>query len=243
MHVHLPKPLHGWREFVGEVGIIVLGVLIALTFEQVAEWVSWGVRAADARKALRAEVGHGFLVSEERKAVADCVDAQLQRVEAAVIGAGSTMTPLPVHSDLFRFTVRAPIRSWTESAWQSVISEGVAPHLNDREREFLPIYYAQMQHVRALGDQEEVTLGNLVALSQPLRLDAQVQSTFVREIEGERLRNQEMAGTAEQMMHAVERVGYVPSEADRRAWLAESGTVKFCRESNFAPPPGPAPKP
>jgi len=23
MHFHLPKPLHGWREFAGEVGIIV----------------------------------------------------------------------------------------------------------------------------------------------------------------------------------------------------------------------------
>src|SRR5665213_1446672 len=37
MHVHLPKPLHGWREFAGEVGIIVLGVLIALAFEQGVE--------------------------------------------------------------------------------------------------------------------------------------------------------------------------------------------------------------
>jgi hypothetical protein len=30
MHFHLPGPLHGWREFAGEVGIIVLGVLIVL---------------------------------------------------------------------------------------------------------------------------------------------------------------------------------------------------------------------
>jgi hypothetical protein len=37
MHFHLPKPLHGWREFVGEVGIIVIGVLIALGAEQAAE--------------------------------------------------------------------------------------------------------------------------------------------------------------------------------------------------------------
>jgi len=22
MHVHMPKPMHGWREFTGEVGII-----------------------------------------------------------------------------------------------------------------------------------------------------------------------------------------------------------------------------
>ena len=34
MHLQLPKPLHGWREFAGEVGIIVLGVLIALGLEQ-----------------------------------------------------------------------------------------------------------------------------------------------------------------------------------------------------------------
>jgi hypothetical protein len=37
MHFHLPKPLHGWREFGGEVGIIVLGVLIALGAEQIVE--------------------------------------------------------------------------------------------------------------------------------------------------------------------------------------------------------------
>ena len=30
MHFQVPKPLHGWREFAGEVGIIVVGVLIAL---------------------------------------------------------------------------------------------------------------------------------------------------------------------------------------------------------------------
>ena len=42
MHVHLPKPLHGWREFTGEVGIIVLGVLIALGAEQVVEIMALG---------------------------------------------------------------------------------------------------------------------------------------------------------------------------------------------------------
>ncbi len=38
MHVHLPRPLHGWRELVGEVGVIVLGVLIALGAGQIVEW-------------------------------------------------------------------------------------------------------------------------------------------------------------------------------------------------------------
>ena len=40
MHIHLPKPLHGWRAFVGEVSIIVLGVLIALS-ESEPEGQAW----------------------------------------------------------------------------------------------------------------------------------------------------------------------------------------------------------
>jgi hypothetical protein len=234
MHVHLPKPLHGWRQFVGEVGIIVLGVLIALGFEQIAESVRWHVRAAEARTALQAEVGHGFLVTEERQAVVDCLDQQLSRIESAVISSNTMLKPLPVYSDNnFRFTVRAPIRSFTDSAWRSVIAEGITAHLNGRERELLPIYYAQMEHIRALGDGEEDALGNLLALSQPLRLDPQVQANFIREIENERLRNQEISGTEEQMMHTIERVGYVPSREERRDWLKHSGTIKFCREQHL----------
>jgi hypothetical protein len=48
MHFHLPKPLHGWRAFAGEVGIIVIGVLIALSAEQFAEYLH-----------NRAQVRHG----------------------------------------------------------------------------------------------------------------------------------------------------------------------------------------
>ena len=56
MHVHLPKPLHGWRAFVGEVGIIVVGVLIALGAEQIVETLHWRSELAKFRKALNQEV-------------------------------------------------------------------------------------------------------------------------------------------------------------------------------------------
>ncbi len=55
MHIHLPKPLHGWREFIGEVGIIVIGVLIALGAEQAIEWVHHRTQVHDAVAKLRAE--------------------------------------------------------------------------------------------------------------------------------------------------------------------------------------------
>ena len=37
MRFQLPQPLHGWRVFAGEVGVIVLGVLLALAAQQAGE--------------------------------------------------------------------------------------------------------------------------------------------------------------------------------------------------------------
>jgi len=55
MHFHLPKPLHGWRQFIGEVGIIVLGVLIALAAEQAAQAIHHRFQAREMASKLRQE--------------------------------------------------------------------------------------------------------------------------------------------------------------------------------------------
>ena len=52
MHFQLPKPLHGWRAFAGEVGIIVIGVLIALGAGQIVEWVHWRSEQRDTLERL-----------------------------------------------------------------------------------------------------------------------------------------------------------------------------------------------
>jgi len=56
MHFHLPKPLHGWREFVGEVCIIVIGVGIALGAEQLVEAAHWHQVVEAENQALDQEV-------------------------------------------------------------------------------------------------------------------------------------------------------------------------------------------
>jgi hypothetical protein len=55
-HFHVPKPLHGWRQFVGEVGIIVLGVLIALGAEQLAQRIHSQEEVRQVRAALKSEL-------------------------------------------------------------------------------------------------------------------------------------------------------------------------------------------
>ena len=69
MHVHLPKPLHGWRAFAGEVGIIVVGVLIALGAEQVVGSVHRAQQASNAREAVRRELEFNLARLSSRAAI------------------------------------------------------------------------------------------------------------------------------------------------------------------------------
>jgi hypothetical protein len=41
MEKRFPAPLHGWREFAGEVGTIVLGVLLALGAQELVQSFHW----------------------------------------------------------------------------------------------------------------------------------------------------------------------------------------------------------
>src|SRR5947209_7153590 len=85
MHFHLPKPLHGWRSFVGEVAIIVFGVLIALSAEQLVERWHWAQKLHASQDAMRTEL----LFDDgpqlyHRAAVHDCLQQKLQQIRSAI---------------------------------------------------------------------------------------------------------------------------------------------------------------
>jgi hypothetical protein len=96
MHVHLPKPLHGWREFAGEVGIIVLGVLIALGFEQIVETVHGNTQVREFREAADEELAYDMAAYEKRLALGPCVRARLLELDR-VIASNRAGHAIPLH--------------------------------------------------------------------------------------------------------------------------------------------------
>ena len=80
MDIHRPKPIHGWREFLKEVGIIVLGVAIALAGEQAVEALHWRHQVADAREAIDKEVGDNVRGILARQRQIDCADRRLDEI-------------------------------------------------------------------------------------------------------------------------------------------------------------------
>jgi hypothetical protein len=79
VNVNLPKPLHGWRAFSGEVGVIVLGVLIALAAQQVVQDIQDRNDVRQLVAALRAELSDDRARWEHIRASDVCT---LQRLDA-----------------------------------------------------------------------------------------------------------------------------------------------------------------
>jgi len=82
MRFHLPKPLHGWREFAGEVGVIVIGVLIALGGEQLVTAVHSRSEANDARQAIRGELEFNMARLTSRSAQKNCAERRIADLQS-----------------------------------------------------------------------------------------------------------------------------------------------------------------
>ena len=82
MHVHVPKPLHGWRAFIGEVGIIVLGVLIALGVEQLVQAAHERQLAHEAQEAINQELQTDLDRIAYRQRQQSCVLKRLDEIQA-----------------------------------------------------------------------------------------------------------------------------------------------------------------
>ncbi len=77
MDIHKPKPWHGWREFLKEYLIIVIGVLTALTAEAGVEWLHWRHVLVEERAALNRNLQGNDYAMRYRVWIEPCVQRRL----------------------------------------------------------------------------------------------------------------------------------------------------------------------
>jgi hypothetical protein len=159
MHFHLPKPLHGWREFVGEVAIIVLGVLIALGAESAVQSMEWRDKVGAAVADMNNELGSGDgPEAYERLALHDCAASQLDRIRAAVERGDRAESRKLID----RFWV--PNRTWDSLARDAANTADVAAHMPHERMFQYRIAYEMVPDMQRLAEKELADLGHLRAL-------------------------------------------------------------------------------
>ena len=165
MRFHLPKPLHGWRQLLGEIGIIVVGVLIALAAQQFVENLNHRSEAMEARAAIQGELEINMARLASRSAQRPCVDRRLAEIQSILdhaAGGGEATPPNWVGRPQF----------WTMQSvrWDAVSQAGRAALLPTEELADYGNMYTIMRNVTGAMITEQADWARLRSLQHLHRL-------------------------------------------------------------------------
>lgn len=184
MHFHLPKPLHGWREFAGEVGIIVIGVLIALGAEQLVEQVQWQRRVRSANEELKAEIYRGGLNMAERIALQRCLRDQIAKLAVQLDSPNARWAGAPVvlnrvamikngaEGPVLMPAYQAPDRVWVDDEWRAAVSDGTLSHFPLARAHDYAVFYRDMTQLHDLQAAEASAASKLAYLASDRTLSS-----------------------------------------------------------------------
>lgn len=80
MRIRVPTPLKGWRAFIGEVGTILLGVLLALGAQEFVQSLHWTREVRETREALDAELSRDLAVFDFTMAQIPCINGRMEEL-------------------------------------------------------------------------------------------------------------------------------------------------------------------
>jgi hypothetical protein len=212
MDIHKAKPVHGLKELAKEVGIIVIGVLIALGAEQSVDVLHWKKKVHEASEAMRLELrDDDGPQAFTRVALASCFDQQLNGIQGA-IESGRDRSEIATLVGAYR----PPNRSWDSEAWQAAIASDVGSHVPADQMVNWSKPYRTMPALQVVNAQEH---SDQVSL-EPLRIDrgrlsgaeAEAMLAAVRRLRDD---NFEMRRRSLTLLFGLDRFGMVPDQQHR----------------------------
>lgn len=176
MAIRIAGPPQGWRALYWEIGVVVVGVLIALAAQQLVDALYWEGQAAKARQSIEEELLEHERDAYERQAVTPCLKQQLQLlVRRLAVSRDSRWraTPMVVYPSgvatvadkVTPTSYRGPTRLWIDEAYKTAQSTGALNHLPDAlAAEYAGIYRRSRRSIE-IQDVEEAAANELSVLA------------------------------------------------------------------------------
>jgi len=202
MHFHLPKPLHGWRAFAGEVGIIVIGVLIALGAEQLVEVAHQQRQAAQAEHTIRDEIELNLGRLQSRRAIHGCVSRRIEDIQLILDGAASDaniVTP--------SWIGRPQYWTFLDSRWNAESQAGRAALIDAHRLSDYGVMYNRMENLLEEMDAEQSDWAKLRLLEHLRRLDGDAALQLNLTLQDARYRNWRLALVTDQLFGMARKLG------------------------------------
>jgi hypothetical protein len=203
MDFHLPKPLHGWREFAGEVGIIVLGVLIALGAEQVVQSIHESRVKRETVKAAKAELATAFANFVNRRLLESCIERRLDEVSGLLSASAKPAYRPP------SWIGRPQLWGFDSAAWDAASTGGRVPLLSQDEQTKIGSLYIQLHDLVSLERDEQKAWAEIRQLEGLPDVDPQTRASVRSALAQARLVNWNINVDLEQTISRATKMGIV----------------------------------
>lgn len=227
MHFHLPKPLHGWREFAGEIAIVVIGVLIALSAEQLVESWTWKQKVAAAEQTMNEEIKNSLLGVAELNRLEKCSTVQLDAMQDAIIRDDE----VKVRQIMENGTAAGVTRLWADNAFEATLAAQVSDHLGAEKLKSYSQIYQMIREIRRIQETDEDRSSDLAVRYFVPQLPTSSEHRYaqLREVTNVRVKLGSMRETGEPLVYYAKK--YLGLEVTQREYLAAPGradTIKQC---------------
>ncbi|HVV65783.1 MAG TPA: hypothetical protein VHC42_09955 [Rhizomicrobium sp.] len=165
MDIHRPKAaVHGWRELLKEIGIIVIGVVIALGAEQAVDAVHWMNQVNSGEATLKGAFVREVQNAALRDAQAGCIARRMSFL-SAVLQRATDDGRLPAIGPIGH----PPFTPWTIGSWEGLVTSQTVAHMPRRKM----IDYSRIAQMSVflsgLSDREEAQWTILDTMAGPGR--------------------------------------------------------------------------
>jgi hypothetical protein len=183
MRFRFIRPLHGWREFIHEIVIVVIGVLLALAGAEVIENWRWQQQVGSARQSIADELAVNSSQAAMRIALEDCLRDRIGELATRLNASDGhwTADPIPTsgrtqptpHWDNRSMgrVYAVPLVGWSQDAWDTAKSAGVLDHMSHDEVAAYSDVYGEIAGIRDFQNQEYLLESSLSFLSANQQLD------------------------------------------------------------------------
>ena len=213
------------RAFVFEVLVVMVGVLLALGAQQVADALQGRSKARAAEQALALEQADAFATIAEHTIVAPCIVAQLDRLEAALL-APPPWKPVPMVTPRGG-VIRHPRRSIYNTAWRNVEGDGTLAYVRQDRSRLHQSFYGELDNYLTEYDMVNDGLDRLALLSRPIQLDALSRNQLLGDIVTLRIKTLASSSNAGQLMARLDVLGNIATRA------SSIDTVGYVLDSDF----------
>ncbi len=201
MDIHKPKPVHNWREFIKEIGIIVIGVGIALSAEQLLASLHNAQLAGQTRATARAELQAAFNDVLNRRATQSCIDRRLDEVAGLIAASNQPVYKPPSWIGRPQFWII------NTSGWDAATQAARAALLGQEEQAQFGRLYGQLREFQQLERDEQKAWAAIRQLEDQPQVDAQMRASVRSALQQARLTNWNIRVDLEQSEALAERIG------------------------------------